>query len=137
VEFSIRLCIQSIVKRLGRAAGMEIRYAFQYPSIYDPVIYAHHIARDDVRCIFDVGANIGQSARAFARAFPRSQIYSFEPFPAPYRRLAQVADVSCGRIKAYRLACGDSNCYVESDIDPASMSGCNKLEASLKKQDWH
>ena len=32
-----------------------------------------------VRCVFDVGANVGQSARKFMAAFPRADIYCFEP----------------------------------------------------------
>jgi FkbM family methyltransferase len=123
----IRLIVQSSIKRLGRAAGVEIRYAFQYPSISDPAIYAPWLDVRDVRCVFDVGANVGQSARRFAQAFPCCQIYSFEPFPAAYRRLSRVADASLGRIKAYGIACGDTDGYVESHIEPTSVSQLNKI----------
>ena len=33
-----------------------------------------------VRTIFDVGANVGQTASALSAMFPESTIYSFEPF---------------------------------------------------------
>ncbi len=43
--------------------------------------------------IFDVGANVGQSARRYRAAFPSAAIYCFEPFPESFRELeAAVAD---------------------------------------------
>ena len=41
----------------------------------------------DAKIIFDVGANIGQSARTYRRLFPSSQIWSFEPFPSTFEWL--------------------------------------------------
>lgn len=130
-QFPIRLSIQSAIKTIGRRAGVEIRHAFQNPSIYDLAIYSRYFAATDVRCVFDVGANIGQSAKGFARAFPHSKIHSFEPFPGAYRRLARVADASRGQIKAYRLACGDSNGHVESAVEPESTASWNRISAPL------
>ena len=40
-----------------------------------------------LRTIFDVGANVGQSAVKFARQFPAAQVFSFEPVEATYQRL--------------------------------------------------
>ncbi len=37
--------------------------------------------------VFDVGANVGQSARSFRANFPGAKIYSFEPVDMTYRRL--------------------------------------------------
>lgn len=37
--------------------------------------------------VFDVGANVGQSAQAFARAWPEAAIHCFEPLPATRARL--------------------------------------------------
>ncbi len=121
--------IQQAIKKLARRAGLEIRYAFQNPPITDPRIFSRWLERDQVRCIFDVGANIGQSARSFAAAFPSSTIHSFEPFPAAYTRLQQLAESSNGRIRAYQLACGDSEGSMEVSVDPNSVSQLNKLVA--------
>ena len=41
----------------------------------------------DAKVIFDVGANVGQTAKTYRRLFPSSQIWSFEPFPASYAAL--------------------------------------------------
>lgn len=37
--------------------------------------------------IFDVGANVGQSAENYARRFPRAIIHSFEPSPGSFQAL--------------------------------------------------
>jgi FkbM family methyltransferase len=39
--------------------------------------------------IFDVGANVGKSAQAFAQAFPGAAIYAFEPVSSVYAALAE------------------------------------------------
>jgi FkbM family methyltransferase len=40
-----------------------------------------------VDAIFDVGANVGQTARRYRRWFPDSRIWSFEPFPGAMAEL--------------------------------------------------
>ena len=67
-----RLRAQAAVKSVTRLFGLEIRYAFQNLPIYSPMIYGRWVRPADARCIFDVGANIGQSAKAFAKAFPNA-----------------------------------------------------------------
>ena len=37
--------------------------------------------------ILDVGANVGQSALGFIKAYPQAMVHCFEPFPASYRKL--------------------------------------------------
>jgi FkbM family methyltransferase len=123
----ILFVIQRAIKKVARTAGLEIRYAFQNPSITDPRIYSRWLAPDQVRCIFDVGANIGQSARSFATGFPNSIVHSFEPFAGAYSRLERIADSSNGRIRAYQLACGDCEGSMEVVIDPSSLSQLNQL----------
>lgn len=40
------------------------------------------------RTVLDVGANTGQTARAFLGLFPQATVYSFEPVAATFRQLA-------------------------------------------------
>ena len=40
-----------------------------------------------VRTIFDVGANVGQTAQRYHEMFPAAEIYSFEPFEEAFRAL--------------------------------------------------
>jgi FkbM family methyltransferase len=125
----IRFATQRVIKRLARSVGLEIRYAFQNPPITSAAIYAAWLTPREVTCIFDVGANVGQSARAFVNEFNRSVVYSFEPFPAAYAQLEELAKCSNGRIKAHRLACGSSIGQMDVDVDPGSTSAMNQLRS--------
>lgn len=45
------------------------------------------IRREDIKTVFDVGANHGQSALRFEKAFPKAEILSFEPVAANFKIL--------------------------------------------------
>jgi FkbM family methyltransferase len=64
------------------------------------------IRGDDIACVFDVGAHIGQTTAELVQAFPRARIYSFEPDPNSYAELRKVAD-ACPRITTVNAAVGD------------------------------
>ena len=54
-----------------------------------------------IECIFDVGANVGQSAVRFRRDFPEAAIHSFEPVSATFAELQRTClaiNVSCHQI---------------------------------------
>jgi FkbM family methyltransferase len=54
-----------------------------------------------IATVFDVGANIGQTATRFARYFPEARIFSFEPVEDTFRQLTlntnKFANVRCFR----------------------------------------
>jgi FkbM family methyltransferase len=54
--------------------------------------------------IFDVGANVGQSARRFAKLFPDATVWSFEPFSSAFTELEQVTRDA--RVRCFQLALG-------------------------------
>lgn len=55
--------------------------------------------------IFDVGANIGQSAKGYARRFPDARIHSFEPTPQTFQELAETV-LRFPNVVAHCLALG-------------------------------
>ena len=55
--------------------------------------------------IFDVGANVGQSVKGYARRFPQAQIHSFEPSPQTFQELCQTV-VRFPNVVAHCLALG-------------------------------
>jgi len=65
------------------------------------------LADREIKTVFDVGANEGQSARAFLRHFPRARIYSFEPTPATFEKLKALAATQ-PRVTPVNLALGES-----------------------------
>jgi len=118
----LRLAVQRAIKRVFGSMGLSVRYAHQHPNITDPRIYSRWMAAPNVRCIFDVGANVGGMAQRFARSFPNATVYSFEPFSAAYRRLKEVADASAGQIKVQQVACGDEEGTLEVELRFASTA---------------
>jgi FkbM family methyltransferase len=128
---NVRFAIKTVITSLARSVGLEIRHTFQNPPLTSAAIYAPWLTPSEVTCIFDVGANVGQSAHAFAKEFDRSIVHSFEPFPAAYARLEKLARSSGGRIKAHRLACGSSIGEMDVAIDPESTSVLNQLRPAI------
>jgi FkbM family methyltransferase len=58
------------------------------------------------RIIFDVGANIGHTARYMHMHFPRAQIHAFEPVEAAYQELLRNTKKT-PQIHCYQLALGE------------------------------
>lgn len=67
--------------------------------------------------IFDVGANIGQSARAFARYFPDATVHCFEPSPETYRLLVGAVAALPG-VVTHNVALGRSDAVLSMTQNP-------------------
>jgi len=65
------------------------------------------LAGHEIKTIFDVGANKGQSAREFLRQFPAARIFSFEPTPKTFQQLKRFAGGQ-PRLTPVNLALGDT-----------------------------
>ena len=73
--------------------------------------------------IFDIGANIGIAAIYFAKIFPDSKIYSFEPVPENFDILKKNT-APYPNISAYRIALGKEDSRMEmSGSDAAANLG--------------
>ena len=122
--------LRRIVERLG------YRY---FKIAYQPVglDHAHDVARflgsaTSLKVVFDVGANKGQSATHYMRAFPSAQIYSFEPVAVTYKSLVQRVS-KCQRVRTFQLAFADSNRTAR--IQLVSVSELNSLRNELSNGD--
>jgi FkbM family methyltransferase len=73
-----------------------IKYASRKYLNYDPGLRKVKIGEDfldqkkllsseDVKVIFDVGANVGQTTQKYRKLFPNAKVYGFEPFPHTYK----------------------------------------------------
>lgn len=94
---------QKIRKSIENISGYRI--SRQLPIGID---FAFDVAKAnpnfDPKLIFDVGANIGQSAIAFAEDFPDAEIYSFEPGASAFAKLSVASQDH--KINAFKLALG-------------------------------
>jgi FkbM family methyltransferase len=74
--------------------------------------------------IFDVGANIGQSARKFRSRFPDSEVFCFEPVESTFAEL-QAALAGDGRVRLFPLAlgasCGSARIQLQERSDNNSL----------------
>ena len=61
----------------------------------------------DIRVVFDVGANTGQTTERYLELFPEAMIYGFEPFPEAYTQFSGTF-AQHSRVKAYHLAIADA-----------------------------
>ncbi len=100
---------------------MRVRYNLN--RILKPLIgyeitkveFGHHLWSDvktvlasgEIKTVFDVGANEGQSAREFLRHFPQARIFSFEPTPATFQKLSRFAGDQ-PRLTAVNQALGEA-----------------------------
>ena len=83
----------------------------------------HNLQRERIapRTIIDLGANVGQFARAASSAFPEASIYSVEPNPEVVGQLrSNLADVS--RLKVFATAVGDVDGEIEFHCNSHSQS---------------
>src|SRR5690606_21813544 len=93
------------------------------------------------RVIFDVGANIGQSAKRYLKEFPQAEVYSFEPVAATYGPLT--ADIASNRFKPAKLAFGSEPSAARmdtttgsSDMFQISETGNEAIEVSTLDLFW-
>lgn len=91
--------------RLARA-GYEVRHVSKRTGVSMLVDVEKICAERKVRTIFDVGANVGQSAVQFRSAFPEATIHCFEPILASYDQ-GRAATAGLSDITWHRVAVGN------------------------------
>ncbi len=100
------------LRRKGVTASQYSRYGQKWIQDLNP------------RLIFDIGANVGQSAIAFNALFPSAQIYSFEPVPACFEEF-KVRTQGLQNIHAFNIALGDS--VGETEFEMNEFPACSSF----------
>lgn len=117
--------LRSLAQRFGYRLEKQ---RFQRYGI-DPIVDIARLSERfgvGVHRIFDVGANVGQTAIAFQAAFPRAEIFCFEPVQATLQQLrASIAGFE--RIRAFNLALSDK--IGEAELHLYESSLLSSLEA--------
>lgn len=97
-----------ILRKLKEKLWLHYLYQVRHKgkSLFSDIRY--ELPNFTPRVIFDVGANIGQSARAYKRHFPSAQIHCFEPAQDTYKTLTSNLS-QFGNIQCYRLALSNNS----------------------------
>jgi FkbM family methyltransferase len=92
----------------------------------------------DFTTVIDVGANEGQTAARFLALFPRARVFSFEPVPATFRRLA-AAYPDHPRVTCENLAASAANADVQMLVGAATDSFVSRIVDETAQEDavWH
>lgn len=119
--------IRKLLNQLLRPTGYLISKRRDLPRFTERRVFESMVRHSPrPQTILDVGGNVGQTAQAFAQAFPEAQIYSFEPFQATFDQLC--ANVrSFLNIRPFRLAAGSSCGAREVLLHPESAAQVNSL----------
>jgi FkbM family methyltransferase len=91
----------------------------------------------DKPCIFDVGANVGQSVLHYRELFSGSRIYSFEANPEIMAQL-QIATDDLSDVEIFNLALSDSmgqaQFYITSVAEASSLLAPQQMLMALSKE---
>jgi FkbM family methyltransferase len=81
------MSLRKIINAVARPLGYELVRMKHLGDAYKQ--QEKLLADREVRTIFDVGANIGQTAEKYRELFPAATIWSFEPFEGAFRELSE------------------------------------------------
>jgi len=82
------MSLRRLAKSFIRKAGYQIHPASRSCVLQDPFIDQQALLSEvQVKTIFDVGANSGQTTSKYKALFPNATIYGFEPFAEPFMEM--------------------------------------------------
>lgn len=97
--------IRSRLRRVGNYRVIHARYKWGL-DLFDDLDKL--ISPQDVRIVFDVGANVGNTAKLYLGHFPKATVHAFEPVKVTFGQLREaIGDDS--RVRLHNLAASDSN----------------------------
>jgi len=124
--------VQRLAKAYLRNAGYSVtRPACASPN-QSPPPFGHDPFSDviqlagtqSIKTIFDVGANVGTMTSMFAKTFPESSIYSFEPYSDTFGQL-RAATQTLNNVSSFNIALGhqdgDATLFLNKDSATNSL----------------
>ncbi len=134
--------VNKYVKSAARALGFDIhRVRIFATNVTDPYIVMRRLVNNPKPIIFDVGANVGGTAKRFRSLFPQSKVFCFEPYPSSFERLSsafsngpaveshQLALANVSRVSKLTVNANiETNSLLTSDARAANYWGSIKLD---------
>ena len=124
---SVKRAIRSVLGRAGytiRGTGTGVTGV---DLLHDARVL---LGSKDRKALFDIGANIGQTAWAMLDAFPSADIYSFEPSPGTFETLKRTF-AGESRVHVERLAMGE-----RLGTLPFHVTAEHSVNDSLLRPNW-
>lgn len=87
----------------------------------------------DSKIVFDVGANIGQTALNYSEIFPKAVIFSFEPFEDAFRSLERNTR-HLQSVRRFKMALGETVAHKDVRIHDEEYSYLNSLKTVNENQ---
>ena len=124
--------LKNIVRQTFRSAGFDIIHHYDNPE----VSYLG-LKKLSTKTIFDIGANCGQSAKAFRLHFPEANIYCFEPLTKEYSELNKWAKTQCGKVITFNTALGNKTGTVDFNLHTEYSPSSSILETTNKCSSYY
>lgn len=126
----------SIKKAVDKVAGFTLLRSSTLPMGVDfkTDVKRFHLEKGSI--VFDIGANVGQSAKEYASLFPKARIYSFEPVHATFQTLKNNTE-SLDRVYPVNLGFGEKEEEVEIVLNEDPTSVTNSLNVGLRNRSAH
>jgi FkbM family methyltransferase len=108
----LRTALKRLERRLRRRSPKRDPYAITRELV---------VAREPM--IFDVGANVGQTALRYRELFPSATIHCFEPFPPSFERLREALERDAkARLHLLALAASGGSARLKANRSAATNS---------------
>ena len=134
---------KEIINKYCRKFGFEIHGTGYMQSIHKGIFKENaftkqkDILEGNVSCIFDIGANRGDTVRHYRSLFPNAAIYAFEPFPGTFDIMVNNIK-GLNKIYPFQKAMGEKNgksvMYVNNSEDTNSLLPSHITGLSSDKQ---
>jgi len=123
------MTIGQIIKKIFTKLGLELNL-IKYSSDYNLLGFRNF----DFDVVIDVGANKGNYVKKFLEAFPKAEIYAFEPLPDMFSQLKEIKNKN---VHVYNLAIADKSGFLPFyfDVDDPSASSFLK-NTDFSKKMW-
>jgi FkbM family methyltransferase len=105
---------------------LEVAHAKYCPSLTDRKVYETFLPDAHIKVIFDVGVNIGQTAKRFRANFPEADIFCFKPFCENFESLKRNLSRQ-PNTRPLQIALGDFSGAKDVLVDNIPSSQYNSL----------
>ena len=117
--------IKSFIKETLNNFGYELQKSELLTASDDPFfVLSKLLCSDQVKCIVDAGASIGETSKQLSKFFPKAKIYAIEPFP-PFFKTLSCLQKDKYNISAHKIALSDFNRTSKLNINKSE--GTNSL----------